>query len=324
MVTVVLILLVMVVTSMSHAEVTSGRVDFFGYEDCVELKNAATRVVLGHHAGGRVLEFSLNGVNAIYLEPGQEGWVWDGSNRINLTGGRCDIGPEKLVPKRDTLWLGPWEAEIPGPGKARMTSVEDGSTGVQLVREFELDPVESRLTFTQTIRNVSDRETRWCHWSRTFATGHGICVLPLDDRTKFPDGYIMYGPGPAMNFKPDDPNIYRDGDYLVVADTPRYPKLGLDSMVGWFGYLTTDDLLFVKQYSTFPTRVYNEMAALTISIWYKDDRVCELEPIGPMEELQPGESASFTETWTLAKYGFPKDRKVEVNEVGALVEGMRK
>ena len=312
------------VVGMAQAEVTSNRVSFFGYDDCVELKNETTRVVLGPHAGGRVLAYELNGTNAIYLESGQEGWIWDGSSRKNPTGGRCDIGPEKLIPKRDALWLGPWEIEILGVGKARMTSVEDEATGVQLTRTFELDPGSSRLTFTQTMRNVSDRKTRWCHWSRTFSTGHGICVVPLDDRSKFPDGYIMYGPGSAMNFKPGDPNIYQDGDYLVVKDAPLRAKLGMDSMVGWFGYLTTDDLLFVKSYPTYPNRVYDEMAALTISIWYNGETVCELEPIGPMEELSPGESASFTETWALTSYSFPKDRQVDVKAVAEAAASLRK
>lgn len=307
---------------VSSGDVTSSRVSFFGYDDCIELRNETTRVVLGHQAGGRVLAYELNGVNAIYLKPGQEGWVWDGKNRTDLSGGRCDIGPEKLIPKRDALWLGPWEAEVVGPGKARMTSVEDAATGVRLVRDFELDATSSRLTFTQTMHNVSDGVTRWCHWSRTFSTGHGIAVVPIDERTKFPDGYVMYGPGSVMDYKPDDPNIVWDGDCLVVRDTPLRPKLGMDSMVGWFAYLTTDDLLFVKQYPTYPDRVYNEMAALTISIWYKDQTVCELEPIGPMEELQPGESASFTETWTLLPHVFPKDRRADVVAIKAKVAGL--
>ena len=309
--------------TMAQAQLTSDRVRFYGYDDCIELKNETTRVVLGHRAGGRVLAYELNGVNAIYLKPGQDGWVWDGETRTDLTGGRCDIGPEQLIPKRDALWLGPWEAEVLVPGQARLTSVEDAATGVQLVRDFALDPEGSRLTFTQTMRNVSDRVTRWCHWRRTFSTGHGICVIPLDDRTKFPDGYIMYGPGRVMDFRPGDPNIIRDGDYLVVRDPPLRPKLGMDSMVGWFAYLTTDDLMFVKSYPTYPDRVYNEMAGLTISIWHKDDVVCELEPIGPMEVLNPGESASFSETWQLASFPFPGDRAVRAEAVARVVGGFR-
>jgi hypothetical protein len=32
----------------------------------------------------------------------------------------------------------------------------------------------------------------------------------------------------------------------------------------------------------------------------------ELEPIGPRERLAPGQSASFTETWSIADLPFPK------------------
>ena len=62
---------------MADVDVSSGRIDYFGYKDCVVLQNAQTRVVLGHQVGGRVLEYSLEGRNAILLAPDQAGWLWD-------------------------------------------------------------------------------------------------------------------------------------------------------------------------------------------------------------------------------------------------------
>ena len=108
------------------------RVDFFGYSDCVRLENGNVSVTLGHHAGGRVLEYAWKGTNAIWLDPEQAGWTRQpGGRRISLCGGRFDIGPEKIVPRRDALWLGPWKAEIIGPRAARMTSRIDDGPGVQ-------------------------------------------------------------------------------------------------------------------------------------------------------------------------------------------------
>ena len=43
------------------------RITYVGYPDCIELSNATTRVVLCP-VGGRVLEYSLRGKNALYLE----------------------------------------------------------------------------------------------------------------------------------------------------------------------------------------------------------------------------------------------------------------
>ncbi len=50
------------------------------------------------------------------------------------------------------------------------------------------------------------------------------------------------------------------------------------------------------------------MAGFTLCLYYYKDVVCELEPLGPMEVLAPGESAAFTEEWWLVPYPFPEKR----------------
>jgi len=284
-------------------------VDFRGYTGCVLLENANTRVVLGPHTGGRVLEYSWDGQNSLYLNPEQDGWeTAPGARRVDPCAGRFDVGPEAVVPKRPALWLGAWEAEITGPRQARMTSVEDTATGLQLVRDFVLDAASSHLSCTQTMVNVSRDTQRCCHWSRTLARGDGVCLIPLDPWSRFPAKYVMYGPGPVMNYRPEDPNIRVREGFLEILHTPERPKLGIDSYVGWLSYLMPGDLMFVKRFPTYPDRVYGEMAAFTISVWYYRDLMCELEPIGPLEILAPGESASYTEEWWLLPYPFPGKR----------------
>jgi hypothetical protein len=82
-----------------------------------------------------------------------------------------------------------------------------------------------------------------------------------------------------------------------------------------------NDLMFVKRFPTYPSRVYNEMAALTVAIWYFKDLMCELEPIGPMERIAPGQSAAFTEVWWLLPCKSPLDAgKVEPDEISRIVE----
>jgi len=86
--------------------------------------------------------------------------------------------------------------------------------------------------------------------------------------------------------------------------------------------LMPNDLMFVKQYPVYPDRVYNEVAGLTLSIWYPDRPMVELEPIGPREKLKPGESASFTETWYLVPQKFPaKGTQVDLKAVESAAKG---
>jgi hypothetical protein len=297
-----------------------GSTDFFGYKGCVLLENETTRVVLCQQAGARVLEYSLNGKNSMWLEPEQAGWVLrEGAPRFDLCGGRFDIGPEMLVPRRPILWSGAWRAEAIGPRAARLTSEEDPATGVQLVREFRLDATGSRLRCTQTIKNISAQKVAWCHWSRTLAIGGGICVIPETPHSRFPNGYVMYEDGSLINPRPVDPNIRRRDGFLEIVGPPKFRKLGMDSQAGWFAYLMPNDVMFVKRYPVYPDRLYGEVAGLTISIWYDGKVRCELEPIGPLEHLAPGASASFTEEWQLEPFAFPtKGEPVDLQRVAGV------
>ena len=282
-------------------------VSFYGYDDCIRLENETTQVTLCPAAGGRVLQYALDGENSLYLPPGNEGWTYaPGKPGGGMDAGRFDIGPEQTIPRHPQLWMGRYSGEITGERTAKLVSVKDEPTGVQLTREFTLDAQSSRLACKQTITNVSDETKEYCHWSRTFAHGGGICIIPLTSPSRFPNGYVMYTPAPLINFRPEDENIQQRDGCLVISGAPQHPKLGMDSYAGWFGYLMKNDLLFVKRFPTYPDRVYNEVAGLTISIWYPDRPMCELEPIGPRERLAPGESASFTETWELFKHEFPQ------------------
>jgi hypothetical protein len=283
-------------------------VKFYGYADCIRLEGGKTRVTLCPRAGGRVLEYSLNGMNALYLPPGDEGWE-EGSGTAAMNAGRFDFGPEQTVPRHEKLWSGRWTGEIIGDRSARLTSQNDAATGVQLVREFTLDEKSSRLDCKQTIRNISSKTKEYCHWSRTFALGGGICVIPLTEPSRFPNGYVMYEGTSLINIRPVDPKIRHQDGFLVITGAPKQPKLGMDTTAGWFAYLMKNDLMFVKRFPVQPERPYNEVAGLTMSIWYPNGPMCELEPIGPREKLELGRSASFTETWYLLPHPFPKNEQ---------------
>jgi hypothetical protein len=283
----------------------------------VRLFNSSTEVVLEPNCGGRVLEYSLNGRNALFADPAQDGWTEKTLKSSDLCGGRFDIGPEKIAKSHPALWMGRWKAEITGPRAARLTSPEDPSTGLRLGREFRLDEKTSHLRCTQTMTNASADSVRACYWSRTLAEGGGIALVPLTPGSRFPKGYVVYEPasGPKyLNFRPDDhPSTrVRDG-FLEIIDAPPFPKYGIDTFAGWLGYITRSDLLFVKRFPVYPERVYGEVTSYTVCIWYKDTVRTELEPIGPWEWLAPGRSSSFTEDWWLLPYPCPPDRTVDLN-----------
>jgi hypothetical protein len=76
------------------------------------------------------------------------------------------------------------------------------------------------------------------------------------------------------------------------------------------------------RFPVYPDRVYAEVTGMTLSVWHPSkERIpaCELEPIGPMEVLNPGQSASFTLHWWLFARPFPESGKIDPSAIAKLV-----
>lgn len=304
------------------AEPTARVLKSHGYSGAIELKLGTTRAVLCPQVGGRVLEFSVKGTDAMYFDTDEKSWQPGKPGPI--TAGRFDYGPELTVAPHPKAWAGEWTAELTRTNSAKLTSPRDDG-GIQLVREFRLVPHDTfvGLSCTQTMTNVSKGTLEVCHWGRSFSPGGGIGVIPLGDRpSRFPSRYAMYEDSAVINVKATDDQIRERDGFLEILAPPRKPKLGFDTYAGWLGYVRPNDTLFVKRFPTYPDRVYNEAAGLTLSVWYPSGPRIELEPIGPRERLKPGESASFTEGWWLLSHPFPK--KGQQLDLKALAEQVAK
>lgn len=317
-------LVALLVTLPAPAEEPTARVvPSHGYSHAVELRLGKARAVLCPQAGGRVLAFSVGGTDAMAFDDAEK--TWKPGKPGPISAGRFDYGPELTVTPHPKAWAGEWTAEITKDNAARLTSPHEAA-GIQLVREFRLvthgDAVG--LSCKQTMRNTSTETKEVCHWGRSFSPGGGICVVPLGDRpSRFPGKYAMYEDGPVINVKVKDDRIRERDGCLEILAPPRKAKLGFDTYAGWLAYAMPNDALFVKRFPTYPDRVYNEAAGLTLSVWYpKDGKVIELEPIGPRERLKPGEAAAFTEEWWLLSHPFPK--KGDRLDLKALAEQVEK
>jgi hypothetical protein len=71
---------------------------------------------------GACSNISLNGTNALYLNPAQQGWRHVPGTRASTraAAGSTSARRRRLTPHPD-LWLGDWTGEIVGEGRARLT-----------------------------------------------------------------------------------------------------------------------------------------------------------------------------------------------------------
>ena len=294
---------------MSVAGVLSGGVcSFFGYDNCIELKNSHTRAVIAAY-GGRLLEYSFDGRNILYLDNTQAGWDFpDGSKQVDPSGGRFDIGPEITIPRHRLLWEKKWQLHKMSRTIAIAVSQPDPRTGVQLTRIFELSEHDSRLSVTQIMANISSTPVQWNFWGRILTIPGGVCVIPREGISRYPAGYYSYHRGTLL-MRPQDKAVEITGKYAVIHPFPVDPKLSFDSLSGKLHYFAPNNLLLTITYPVFPERRYNNESGMTACIFYCRD-FCELEPIGPNEEVLPGGKNSFTIILELKDKIFPGAKKV--------------
>lgn len=284
--------------------------EYRGFKGCYRLSNSKASVILVPESGSRVLAYSIADRNVMY-----ENRAFDGKSLATMTesfdpdGGRFDLGPEITIPRHLSLWIGAYEAQVVGDRRVRLTSEKDPATGCQIVRDFALDKDSSHLRVEQRVTNVSDKPVEWCFWSRTLAKGGGVCIVPLNPFSRFPQGWAQYaGGGIALNPPKQEHVEVREG-CLVLTTAPQIPKYGLDSYAGWMAYVV-DGLLFAKRFRVEPEGYYKDAAGFTVEVYITPD-MCELEPLSVAKRLRPGQSLAFAEDWWLLDY--PKRDPAEVS-----------
>ena len=65
------------------------------------------------------------------------------------------------------------------------------------------------------------------------------------------------------------------------------------------------------------------MTASPLSVFYKQEILAELEPIGPWQLIQPKSKASYSETWDLLPYTYPQNRVVDFENINAKVNELK-
>ena len=290
--------------NMEAAEVTVE--PYGGWTNSIVLRGGDCKVVIVPAVGGRVLHYSINGENILFENP--ELWGDTLLTRSNFWAGgyQCDIGPElRGIPDHKRLWQGVWSARVPRRFAAYTFSEPSMAVGLQLDKEFVIDPDTGDLGITQRMRNIVTNDVSYCLWDRTLCKGGGYAMFPLSSRSRFKHGWsIRQGKKvPEYRYesdKPEDPRV-RIMDGVLVAQAKALPnarelKVGADSDAGWIAYVR-GKILFVKYFPVFANANYSD-GGNSVE-FYCSDRVAELEPLSPEVTLKSGENYSFPEKWTL-------------------------
>ncbi len=250
-------------------------------------------------AGGpRIVGFGLRGGANFLVETPEIGWD-AGYGRYDLLGGhRLWFAPETaLCSIPDSTGLILTAIADASRSGARLEGPVEGPTGLRRTIEVRLDPDSAAVSLHHVIANEGGRPIELAPWSITQLRLGGVAVVPMAPEAKEyklqPNQVIALWP---YAFWSDD--RFHIGDRAVtVAGRPAAQfKVGCLDLAGAAGYLR-DGLLFVKRFDPAPAAARADFGC-NVEV-YVDEAAIELESLGPLVRLGPGEATSHDERWEL-------------------------
>ena len=181
----------------------------------------------------------------------------------------------------------------------RLTGPVEAPTGIQKRIEICLHPDEPFVTLIHSLENQGLWPVELAPWAITQLPLGGLAILPqtktpLDKSGLLPNRQLVLWPYTSW----EDPRLELHDDFILIKAEGKTPslKVGYANHSGWLGYLH-NAVLFCKKASYDVGTAYPDFGSS--SECYCDNRVIELETLGPLTRLEPGQSTRHIETWEL-------------------------
>ena len=285
------------------------QVDYRGWAHNLRLSNGDAELIVTLDVGPRVISYRLEGGRNVLKnfddqvgQAGEPEWMIRGGHRLWAA-------PEDTT-RTYAADNGPVAAQEIGPGAVRVTPRPEAEYGLQKEIDVTLEPSGSRVTLVHRIRNVGAQPTELAPWALTVLAPGGVEVIPLPPKRPHP-GAAKNARSPA-DFAPDqfyavwpftdfqDPRWHFGSRAITLRqDARRGPtKLGLAHRLGWVGYLNAGTL-FVKRFALQDGAPYPDGGCNFET--FSDEAILELESLGPLVRLAPGQAVEHTERWELIR-----------------------
>lgn len=309
------VIVLFTITSMQNARaaVSVDKIDYCGWKDSYKLSNGKTSVVVVPQAGGRIMEFSLDGDTPMWVNPEELGKTYP-----PVVGEWHNYGGYKTWPSPQSVWgwppdpyldQAPAVVEKTGPGSIRITGANSPNAGITFVKDLTLDSSSSRLIVSQKMINTSDKTVEWGIWDVTQVKPAGRVAFPVNPSSRFEDGVLQLYVDPNNT---DKIKHWRVRDGICILEPGKFiEKIGADPSNGWMLW-ANEDLVYIKLFPVQKINAVYQDGGCQIELFNAPGppAYIEMEASSPVIKLKPGEKTEFTEIWLLAR----TDKPVKTDE----------
>jgi hypothetical protein len=275
------------------------KIAYKGWPNCIRLANSSVELILTGDVGPRIIRFGFIGKPNEFYE--DEAWVGKtGDTAYHTYGGhRFWRAPEDpvltYVPDNRAV---PVEAIRDG---VHLTPAPETPAGIQKEWFVRLDPAQAHVRVRHHMTNIGSRAMSVAPWAISVMASRGTAVLPLPPRGQHNDENLLPVNRLVLWSYTDmtDPRWGWGAKYIRLRQDPQRAnaqKIGCSLPAGWAAYCRNDHL-FVKTFSYEPEKEYPDMGSS--AELFTNGEIIEVETVGPLLLLQPGQSVDHSEEWFL-------------------------
>jgi len=281
-----------------HAAVRVEKTEYKGWKDCYRITNGEIEAIVTGDVGPRIIRFAFVGGQNLFKEFADQ-LGRSGEEKFQLRGGdRVWKAPEDPVATwaPDNVAV---EIQITATGLIARELVEPLT---RLQKEIEVRMAESgaRMTVIHRITNRGLFPLRFSAWALTMMAPGGVAVSGFPPRGKHPINLEATNPLVMWAYTNlADPRWKFTKKYLTLRQDPNNAdsqKLGMFNPNTWAAYLLNGEA-FLKRTKAEPAKAYPDFGCSFET--FTNNEFLEIETLGPMTEVPPGQTVEHSEHWAL-------------------------
>ncbi|MGA7905705.1 MAG: hypothetical protein WCA06_24020 [Terrimicrobiaceae bacterium] len=228
------------------------------------------------------------------------------------------------------LWLAPEDPTLSyhldnGPaawrydsfsGEVVVESVQDAPQRIRKTLGILSAAQGSRVSLRHTVVNEGDQPIMLAVWALTVMQAEGLEIIPQPPLGEHPRdllpnrGIVLWAYSDLSDLR-----LTLGSRFWLLRQAADYPpiKIGLAHRERWIAYVL-GETLYLKIFEYDPTAAYPDGGCNFET--FTDSEMLEIESLGPLVTLQPGESTNHHETWHL----FPLTEQLVIDSEEALAE----
>jgi hypothetical protein len=274
------------------------RISFCGWENCWRISNGEVELIVTADVGPRILIYRfLDGRNVFKNFPDQMGTSGE-ATFVNRGGSRIWIAPEDRIatyaPDNH-----PVDIRTDGDALVATAPVEPG-TLIEKQMVIRLAVSGSEVAITHRVRNAGLLPVEFSIWVLAVLDAGGIGITGFPPRGTHPEQLAPTNPLVMWAFTNLADSRWRFLErYLTLRQDPAVAapqKIGHFHPHTWGAYLL-DSELFVKRYEAEAGGCYPDFGCSFEM--FANGEVLELETLGPVKKVAPGEWTEHVERWSL-------------------------